>query len=125
VCSGGIIGLGETWEQRVELAFTLRELSVDTIPLNFLNPIPGTPMEKMPLVSPLSALKTIALFRLVNPSKNITICGGREKTLKEFQSWIFAAGANGLMGGDYLTTRGRSMKTDMEMIKDLGLMVSA
>ena len=125
VRSGGILGLGETWDQRVELAFTLGELDVDTVPINFLNPVPGTPMESRPLVTPLDALKSIALFRFINPSKNITICGGREKTLKEFQSWIFAAGANALMGGDYLTTKGRSIQTDMEMIKDLGLRVVA
>lgn len=125
VCSGGILGLGESWEQRVELAFTLRKLDVNTVPINFLNPVPGTPMASRPLVTPLDALKSIALFRFINPGKNITICGGREKTLKEFQSWIFAAGANAFMAGDYLTTRGRSSKTDMEMIKDLGLRVVA
>ncbi len=78
VCSGGILGLGESWEQRVELAFTLKELDVDSIPINFLNPIPGTPMETRPLLSPMEALKCIALFRIINPEKDITICGGRE-----------------------------------------------
>jgi biotin synthase len=118
VCSGGILGLGETWEQRVELAFTLRELDVDGIPLNFLNPIPGTRMEHMSLLPPAEALKCVALFRLVNPGKEIIICGGREVVLKDFQSWIFFAGANGLMIGNYLTTQGRNITMDMEMIKD-------
>ncbi|MDM8518385.1 biotin synthase BioB, partial [Desulfobacterales bacterium HSG16] len=72
ICSGGIIGLGETWEQRVELALTLRELDVDSIPLNFLNPIPNTKMAGRPLVDPMDALKSIALFRFINPKKNIT-----------------------------------------------------
>jgi biotin synthase len=121
VCSGGILGLGESWEQRVELAFTLKELDVDSIPLNFLNPIPGTRMEHMPLVSPMDALKIIALFRIINPKKDITICGGRERTLRDFQSWVFMSGANGLMIGDYLTTSGRRSEMDMEMIHDMGL----
>ena len=106
---------------RAELAFTLKDLDVDSIPLNFLNPIPGTRMENSPLLSPMEALKCIALFRLINPEKDITICGGRERTLKDFQSWVFMAGANGLMIGDYLTTKGRSVDMDMDMILDLGL----
>lgn len=121
ICSGGILGLGETWEQRVELAFTLKELDVDRIPLNFLNPIPGTRMEDRPLLPPLEALRSIALFRYVNPGKDITICGGREVTLRDYQSWIFAAGANGVMIGNYLTTQGRSAAMDMEMIKEFNL----
>jgi biotin synthase len=121
VCSGGILGMGESWDQRVELAFTLRGLEVDSIPLNFLNPIKGTRMENSPLLPPMEALKIISIFRIINPEKDITICGGRERTLKDFQSWIFLAGANGLMVGDYLTTEGRNTAMDMEMIEDMGL----
>jgi biotin synthase len=120
VCSGGILGLGESWEQRLELAFTLRDLNVDGIPLNFLNPIPGTRMENMPLLSPMEALKCIALFRLINPAKDILICGGREVTLRDYQSWIFLAGANGLMIGNYLTTQGRNIRMDIDMLKHSG-----
>lgn len=123
VCCGGILGLGETWAQRVELAVTLRDLDVDSIPINFLNPIPGTRMAERPLLSPMEALKCIALFRFINPRKDITICGGREITLRDLQSWIFAAGANGLLVGNYLTTEGRDIKLDMDMIRDLGLVV--
>jgi biotin synthase len=119
------MGLGESWAQRLELALTLKELDVDTIPLNFLNPIPGTRLAGRPLVSEMDALKSIALFRFVLPDKNITICGGREVTLGDFQSWMFAAGSNALMSGDYLTTKGRSIKEDMEMIKSLGFEIKA
>lgn len=115
------MGLGESWQQRVELACTLRDLDVDSIPINFLNPVAGTKMEEMPLLSPMDALKCIAMFRLVNPKKDITVCGGRETALKDFQSWLFFAGANGLMVGNYLTTNGRDAKMDMDMLKDMGL----
>ena len=121
VCSGGIFGMGESWTQRVELAFTLKTLDVDSIPINFLNPIKGTPLEKQPLLPAMEALKVIALYRFVFPRKDITICGGREATLKDFQSWIFAAGANGLMVGDYLTTQGRNLEADLGMIEALGM----
>ncbi len=121
VCSGGIFGLGESWKQRVELAFTLKKLDIDTIPINFLNPVAGTKMESMELLSPMDAIKIIALVRIINPEKNITICGGREITLKDFQSWVFPAGTNGLMIGNYLTTSGRDINMDIEMIKAFGL----
>jgi biotin synthase len=120
VCSGGIFGLGESWEQRVELAFTLKDLPVDTIPVNFLNPVKGTRLESSPLMHPMDALRCIALMRIVNPSKSITICGGREVTLKDFQSWVYAAGANGLMIGNYLTTSGRDAGMDIAMTAEAG-----
>jgi biotin synthase len=124
ICSGGILGLGESWEQRLELAFTLRDLDVDGIPLNFLNPIPGTRMAHRPLLSPMEALKCIALFRVINPTKDILICGGREVTLRDYQSWIFLAGANGLMIGNYLTTQGRNIEMDLDLLKHSGMITT-
>jgi biotin synthase len=121
VCSGGILGLGESWEQRVELAFTLRELGVDSVPLNFLTPIPGTRLANRSPLPPMTALRCIALFRFILPEQEISICGGRAVTLGDFQSWIFLAGASGLMVGDYLTTKGREAAYDMAMIQELNL----
>ena len=123
VCCGGIMGLGESWEQRIELAFLLKELNVDSIPINFLNPIPGTKLEKQPIMSSSTALKCIALYRLIHPDKDIVVCGGREITLKDDQSQLFFAGANGLMIGNYLTTPGQQIETDLAMIQNLGLRV--
>jgi biotin synthase len=125
VCCGGIFGLGETPEQRMELAETLRELDVDSVPLNFLNPIAGTRLAEADFITPMECLKTIALFRLMLPAKKITICGGREKNLRDLQSWIFFAGANGTMIGNYLTTTGRPADQDWQMLHDLQLSVSS
>ncbi len=121
VCSGGIFGLGEQWKDRVELAETLRDLDVDSIPINFLNPRPGTPLEGARNLTPIECLKIIALFRLMLPTKDIVICGGREVNLRSLQPLIFAAGANGMMLGNYLTTKGGSAKDDLQMLADLGL----
>lgn len=121
VCSGGIFGMGESAAQRVEMAFTLKELDVDSVPMNFLNPIDGTRLEGAALISAMECLKTIAVYRLILPEKRITICGGREKNLRDLQSWIFFAGANGTMIGNYLTTLGRNVDTDLTMFSDLGL----
>ena len=121
VCCGGLFGLGETDTQRIELAFTLKELDVDSIPLNFLSSIPGTPLENAKPLHPMEILKIIALFRFVNPAKGIRICGGRDKNLRTLQSLIFTAGSSGVMTGDYLTTTGSNVKDDMQMIADLGL----
>lgn len=119
VCSGGIFGLGESLEQRVELLDTIRSLDVDSIPVNFLTPIPGTRLEKMDDLTPFSCLKIIAVARLMMPSKSIRICGGREHNLRDFHSWIFFAGADGVMLGNYLVTAGRSVEKDLRMFSDL------
>lgn len=124
VCCGGIFGLGETVAHRVELAQTLRELDVDSIPLNFLNPIPGTRLEAADFITPLDCLTTIAIFRLILPAKKLSVCGGREKNLRDLQSWMFLAGASGTMIGNYLTTQGRLPEDDWQMLRDLELEVT-
>ncbi|GIX07926.1 MAG: biotin synthase [Candidatus Poribacteria bacterium] len=121
VCSGGIIGMGESRQQRVELAFELRELDVDFVPLNFLHPIPGTPLENAHDLTPMECLKTIAVFRLVLPDKEILVAGGREHNLRDLQAMMFYAGASATMVGHYLTTTGRAAEDDLRMIEDLGL----
>jgi biotin synthase len=119
VCCGGIFGLGESDEQRVELAETLRDLDVDSVPLNFLNPIQGTPLENHQSLSPMDCVRSITMFRYFLPNKPISVCGGRETNLRELQSWIFMAGASGTMVGNYLTTSGRDRAVDMQMFADI------
>lgn len=121
VCCGGLFGLGESQAQRVELALTLRELQVNSVPINFLAPVDGTPLAGQSQLSPMDCLRIIALYRYVLPECQISVCGGRELNLGEFQSWIFMAGASGMMVGNYLTMRGRDLQTDLQMIKDAGL----
>lgn len=121
VCSGGIFGLGETDEQVLELALALRDLGVDAVPLNFLSPIPGTPMEHARFLTPLRCLKIIAIFRYVLPDKDILICGGRELNLGPLHPLAFAFGASGIMTSDYLTTKGRTLEDDLTMLQALGL----
>jgi biotin synthase len=125
VCSGGIFGLGESLEQRYEMALTLRELKVDSVPLNFLNPVPGTPLQDMDSLKPMDCLRIICLYRYLLPQQRITVCGGREINLREFQSAIFMAGASGTMIGNYLTTSGRNYTTDMQMFTDAEVTVNA
>ncbi|MCK4739192.1 MAG: biotin synthase BioB [Deltaproteobacteria bacterium] len=120
-CSGGIFGLGESWDDRAELAMTLKDLDVDCVPINFLDPRPGTPLEDAKHLSPKDCLKIIALFRLILPKKDIIVCGGREVNLRDQQALIFSAGANGMMIGNYLTTKGRASEDDLQMLEDLGL----
>ena len=123
VCCGGILGMGESPEQRVEFAEELRRLGVDSIPLNFLNPIKGTALENQPPLKPLEILKIIAFFRLYLPKTDIKVAGGREVNLRGLQSFIFFAGANSAMVGNYLTTSGRAAADTLEMIADLELEV--
>ncbi len=119
VCSGGIFGLGETWEDRIDMAFALKDIEVDSVPINFFTPINGTPLGEKELLNPLEALKIIAIYRLVLPDREIRICGGRPATLRELNSYIFFAGADGLLIGNYLTTQGKRPEEDIQMIKDL------
>lgn len=121
VCSGGIIGMGETMEQRIELAFVLREVGVDSIPINILNAIEGTPLEGTAPISDEEVLVSIALFRLINPTTRIRIAGGRERFNKEMQSMMLNAGACSLLVGDYLTTIGNKVDDDKHLLKKEGL----
>lgn len=121
-CSGGLFGLGESFEQRCELAALLNELEVDSMPVNFLIPIKGTPLEKQEIIRPDAALRTIAAFRLLNPDKDLVICGGRLEALQGFKNMIFSAGANGLMLGNYLTRQGGAITEDLREMSMLGIM---
>src|SRR5262245_3545132 len=121
ICSGGIIGMGETREDRCELAFSLRQVGAHIVPINILNPIPGTPFEHNLPLPPLENLKTIACFRFILPRQEIMIAGGRTVNLRDLQSLVFAAGASALMVGNYLTTLNRPVEKDLRMLQDLGL----
>jgi biotin synthase len=118
-CTGGIFGLGESWEDRVDMALAIRELDVEGSPLNILLPIKGTPLEGRPVMAPAEAAKAFALFRLINPAKMIKFAAGRETVMKDFQGLLMLSGLNSLMTGGYLTTRGRSVEDDMKFIEQL------
>jgi len=120
VCSGGILGMGESLKQRVEMALTLAREHVDAIPLNFLVPIPGTKLGHLEPMKPLEILKTIAMFRMTNPRAEIKVCAGRIH-LRQLQSMIFYAGATGMMIGSLLTVAGCDVAQDIQMLKDLEL----
>ena len=121
VCCGGLFGLGESWTDRIELALTLDELGVDSVPINFLRPHHGTPMADVKLLEADEALRIIAIFRHLLPTKTLRICGGRDCVLNDRQNEMFAAGANAIMTGDYLTTSGHVPASDKQMIESLGL----
>jgi biotin synthase len=123
-CSGGILGMGETMQDRVSMAFTLRELDVDSVPINFLMPVPGTPLADVTPITPAEALHAIALFRFILPEKEIRVCGGRGSALGDMHPLIFLSGADGFMIGNYLTRTGLDPEEDLAMLNDLGLTVS-
>jgi biotin synthase len=119
MCSGGIIGMGERRQDVVDLAITLRDLGVQSIPVNFLNPIDGTPLAGRSDLNPRYCLKVLAMFRLVNPDRELRIAGGRELHLGSLQALALYA-ANSIFVGDYLTTKGQPAEADFQMIRDLG-----
>jgi len=120
VCAGGLLGLGESKEDWIDLAFSLSEIQVDSLPLNFLIPISGTPLQNAVSLPPLEILRCITLFRLVLPKAEIRVCGGREQNLRQLQV-LAATMVNGFMVGGYLTRCGREPALDREMVKDLSL----
>lgn len=119
VCSGGILGMGEDWDDRIDMALLLKELDVESVPLNFLVPIKGTPMESCMPISPIDAIRTIALFRILLPEKTIKVVAGRESVLKDHQEDIFRAGANGMLVGGYLTIQGRRVVEDLALLENV------
>lgn len=121
ICCGGIIGMGETREDRCDLAFSLQELGANIVPINILNPIPGTPFGRQETLPPFEILKTIACFRFILPRQEIMIAGGRVVNLRDLQSLVFLAGASALMVGNYLTTLNQPVEKDLQMLQDLGL----
>lgn len=120
LCSGGIIGMGESIDERVALAVELRDLGPKEVPINFLSPRPGTPLGGRKSIDPREAVQAIALFRLVMPEVILRYAGGREETLRELQAFGMYAGINGLIVGNYLTTLGRSPDQDRQMLEDIG-----
>ncbi len=119
VCSGGIIGMGEMLKDRIEMAFILKELDVDSVPINILVPIKGTPLEGKKVISCGEVIRTIALFRIILKDKTIKIAAGRESVLKDFQALAFLAGANGMLIGGYLTIEGRSVEEDQVLTNEV------
>ena len=124
ICCGVIVGMGEKDEDVVDVAMVLQKLGVDSIPVNFLNPIPGTPLEGVRLLNPRYCLKTLCLFRLTNPKTEVRIAGGREVNLRSMQPLGLYA-ANSIFVSDYLTTKGQAAEQDLQMIEDLGFQVES
>lgn len=120
VCSGGIIGMGETMRQRLEMAFELREMGVDSVPINVLNPIPGTPLEHTPLISDEEIVRTVAVYRFILPDKVLRFAGGRARLPQTTVERILRGGMNGAMIGDLLTTTGNDEADDFRLFRECG-----
>jgi biotin synthase len=118
ICSGGIFGLGESWKDRIDMALALKEMEVDSVPINFLMPIQGTPMEEQPVISANEALRIISIFRIILKKPAIKVAAGREEVMKDLTKMIFFAGADGMMVGGYLTVPGASGEQDKNLIKE-------
>lgn len=121
ICSGGIIGMGETVEDRINLAFQLADLDVDSTPLNILNPIKGTPLENTPLISEEEIIRTAAVWRFILPTKSIRFAGGRMRLSKDSMIRLLNGGVNGALMGDMLTTVSNDIISDKELFKEAGL----
>lgn len=119
VCSGGIIGMGESMTDRIKMALALKELDVRSVPINILVPIKGTPLETQGLLSCEEAIRTIAIFRIILENKIIKVAAGRESVLRDFQAMAFMAGANGMLIGGYLTIKGRSVEEDWKLVEEV------
>lgn len=123
LCCGGIFGLGEEWHDRIDLAFSLLEANPDSVPINFLIAVQGTPLGGRDLLPPLEALKIVSLYRFILPDKEIRVCGGRRQVLGDFNSFVFMAGADALLTGNYLTTTGVTYEDDLRLVRQFGLTV--
>ncbi len=122
ICSGGIFGMGEDWDDRLDMAFELRDLGADVVPINFLNRIEGTPLyDRVGDLTPMQALQIISVYRFILPDRELKVAGGREVILRDMQSWMFYAGASSFLIGNYLTTFGRTPDHDHQMLRDLGV----
>lgn len=120
VCCGAIFGVGESIADRIDLAYLLGELRVTVIPLNVLIPVAGTPLEGREPIAAIEAVKSFALFRLINPAKVIKFAAGRETLMNDFQGLLMLSGVNGILTGGYLTTRGRSVEADRKLLEEVG-----
>lgn len=120
-CTGGILGMGESWHDRLDLAFALRELEVESVPLNLLNPREGTPLDHVQKLTPYEALKAIAIFRFILPEQILRYAGGREAVMGELQHLGLQAGINAMLVGHYLTTLGQPAEQDQALLASLGM----
>lgn len=124
VCSGGIIGMGETWEDRIDMALSLSELEIFSIPLNALRPIPGTPLGNLPPLTEDEIVRTVAMFRYINPTAYIRIAAGRAY-FEDGGRRLFTSGANATITGNMLTTTGNNIREDMQMFRELGFDIAS